>query len=62
MTYIKGLNYVARVNSEATANMSAVLKDFMIQSHERFYEITTDIMWLNVTVYGQSVLYMAVRI
>jgi hypothetical protein len=33
----------------------------MVQSHEKFKQITRDIMWLNITVYKQSELYMAVR-
>ena len=33
----------------------------MVQLHDMFYEITRDIMSLNLTVYRQSRLYMAVR-
>ena len=31
-----------------------------MQSHGTFYEVTRDIMWLNLTVYSQSRIYMAV--
>jgi len=33
----------------------------MIDSHDRFFETTRDILWLNVTVHSQSEVYMAVR-
>ena len=60
MSYIKWLDHVARVNTEAIANMSTVVKDFMIQSQDKFYEVTRD-MWLNLTIHSQSSVYLAVR-
>jgi hypothetical protein len=33
----------------------------MIQSHDKFYEVTRDIMWLNLTIYNQSNMYMVIR-
>jgi cell division protein FtsB len=61
VTYIKNLDTFSRVNTEAIANMSKVVKDFMINAREKFYETNRDIMWLNVTMYSQSEIYMAVR-
>ena len=61
VTYIKGLDHVACINTEAITNMSTVVKDFMIQSHDKFYEVTRDMMWLNLTIHSQSSVYMAVR-
>ena len=61
ITYIRNLELSSRVNSQAISNLSVVVKDFMVQSHDRFYELTRDIMWLNLTVYSQSRVYMAVR-
>jgi hypothetical protein len=43
-----------RVNTEAIANMSKVVKDFMINAREKFYETNRDIMWLKVTIAGNS--------
>jgi hypothetical protein len=34
----------------------------MINAQEKFYEINRDIMWLNVTMYSQSEIYMAVQL
>ena len=61
VTYIKGLYLVARVNSEAIANMSALVNDVMIQPHGKFYEVTRDTMWLNLKIHSQSSVYIAVR-
>ena len=33
----------------------------MIDSHDRFFETTRDILWLNLTVHSQSEMYMALR-
>ena len=44
VTYIKGLDHVARVNAEAKADMSTVVKDFIIQSYDKLYEHTRDIV------------------
>ena len=33
----------------------------MIESHDRFFETTRDILWQNLTVHSQSKVYMAVR-
>jgi hypothetical protein len=61
VTYIRNLNQLGCVNTEAVANLSSAVKDFMIRSHDRFYEVTRDIMLLNLTTYNQSAIYMAVR-
>jgi len=51
VTYIKRLDHVAHISSDAIVNMSAVVKDFMIQSHDKFYEVTRDMMWINFTTH-----------
>ena len=61
VTYIKNLDQATRVNTQVLFNLSTTVKDFMIKSHDRFYNLTRDIMWLNVTVHSQSEVYMAVR-
>jgi hypothetical protein len=32
-----------------------------MNSHEQIRQVTRDLMWLNVTVYAQSEIYMAIR-
>ena len=39
-----------RVNTDAIANMSTIVKKELVQSHDRYVELTKDIMWLNVTL------------
>jgi hypothetical protein len=50
------------VNADAVVNLSSAVNDFMIKSHDKFYEVIRDIMWLNLTIYNQSAIYMALRL
>jgi len=61
VTCILKLNSIININTDAIVNLSAVVRDAMVQSHEKYKQITRDIMWLNITVFNQSELYMAVR-
>jgi len=54
LTYVKRLSTAAELNAEAIANLSSIVKDNIIQSHDKFQEINRDLMWLNVTVNAQS--------
>ena len=38
-----------------------IVRDTIVQSHDRFQQLTRDIMWLNVTIYNQSEIYMKIR-
>jgi len=60
MTYIKSLDLSSRIEAQTIFNLSTVVKDFMIETNDRFYEITRDILWLNLTVHSKSKVYMAV--
>jgi len=43
------------------ANLSRIVKDIVIQSHNNFQQITHDISWLNVTLRNYSELYTVIR-
>jgi len=60
LSYVKRLDKMTAINADAIANLSSIVKDNTIQSHDKFQQITRDIMWLNVTIYGQSEICMAV--
>ncbi len=49
------------VEADAIANLSNIVKDVVIRSHDKFKEVTRDILWLNVTIHNQSELYMVIR-
>ena len=49
------------VEADAIANLSSIVKDVVMSSHDKFKEVTKDIMWLNVTIRNQSELYMVIR-
>jgi len=57
LTNVKRLSTATEVNAEAIANLSSVVKDNIVQSQDRFREITRDLMWLNITVYSQRIVY-----
>jgi hypothetical protein len=62
VTYVKKLDTATKVNANAVENLSRIVKNTVLQSHERFQETTRDIHWLNYTLHGQGELYTAIRI
>ena len=40
---------------------SSIVKDNIIQSHDKFQDLTTGLMSLNITVYAQSELFTTIR-
>ena len=61
LTYVKKLGTATEINAEAISNLSSIVKDSIIRSHDKFQELTRDLMWLNITVYAQSELFTTVR-
>jgi hypothetical protein len=57
VTYIKKLDTATKVNAHAIANFSAILKDIVVQSYDKFQVTARDILWLSYTLHGQSELY-----
>lgn len=49
------------INANAIANLSNIVKDVVVQSHDRFQQITSDILWLNVTIHNHSEFYILIR-
>jgi hypothetical protein len=60
MIYIKNLDDNTRLNLETLTNLS-IVKDNMLKSHETFQHTARDLMYLNLTTYGQSSLLTAIR-
>ena len=61
ITYIKKLDSDTSENAEWIANLSSVIRDNIIRSHDRFQQITNDLLWLNLTVYAQRELFTKIR-
>jgi hypothetical protein len=61
VTYVKQLDSAISTNSDVIANLSSIVKDVVIKSHDRFKEITRDVIWFNPTLYGLSELYVVIR-
>lgn len=61
MTYVKKLGDTESLNAEAIENLSSVVKDSVIQSHDKYQKITQDLIWFNLTFCGQGTTFVAFR-
>jgi len=61
LTYIKKFDFSIDLNTDAITNLSSIVNDVVIQSQERLQEVTKEIMWLNISFFGQSELHTAIR-
>jgi len=41
--------------------MSTIVKKELVQSHDRYVQLTRDVMWLNLTLFNQSAMFTAIR-
>jgi hypothetical protein len=60
LTYVKKVADTSH-NTESIANLSSIVKDSIIQSHDKYQQITRDLFWFNLAFFGQSTTYTAVR-
>ena len=58
---MKKLDTAAGVNGMDIANLWSIVKDIVIQSRNKFQQITHDILWYNVTIRNYSELYTVIR-
>jgi hypothetical protein len=61
LTYIKELNLNSRMNWNAIANLSNILKDEMVQLHSRYTRLASDLWQFNVSFQDHSFLIGLVR-
>jgi len=61
LTYVKKLDTATGINAMVIANLSSRVKDIVIQSHNKFQQISQDMSWLNVTLRNYSELYTVIR-
>jgi len=59
--YVKKLNTAVKTDTEVIANLFNIIKNNLIQSHEKFQQVARDILWLNITLFGQSKLHTVIR-
>jgi len=41
--------------------MSNIVKEELVQSRDRYVQLSRDVMWLNLTLFNQSVLFTVIR-
>ena len=46
---------------DAISNLSSIIKSNIIDSRQKFQQTTRDILWLNLTIRGQSTLFTTIR-
>lgn len=51
----------AESNIEIISNLSSIVKDHIIRSHDKIQQIARDLMWFNITIHAQSQLFTAIR-
>ena len=61
ITYIKKLDTANKINSNAIANLSDIVKNVVIQFHNHSQQLMRDIMSINITFYAQSNVFLAIR-
>jgi len=62
LTYIRKFDMLTELNAVSIANLSSIVKDFAIQSHDKFQQVAHDILWLNSTLQVKNELHTAVRV
>ena len=61
LTYVKGLERNTQINPYAISSMSTIVKNELVQSHDRCVQLTRHVMWLNLTLFNQSALFTVIR-
>ena len=54
LTCVKKVADTTLLNTENLANLSSMVKDIIIQSHDKYQQITRDLFWFNLTFLGQA--------
>jgi len=52
---------VTGVNSNAVANLSSIVKDVIIHSHDNYIQVTRNMLCLNITIHIQGELSTIIR-
>ena len=47
MTYVKKLDSLSAVKTDAIENLPSIVKENLMNSHDQFRQVTRDLMWLN---------------
>ena len=55
------MSTTTQINADALANLSTILRDQVIQTHDELQNMAKEILVFNVTLIGQSTLFMHIR-
>ena len=51
LTYVKKVADTMSLNTESIANLSNIVNNSIIQSHDKYQQITRDLLWFNLTFF-----------
>jgi hypothetical protein len=61
LTYVKKVADKTSLNTKSIANLSSIVEDSIILSHDKYQQIIRDTFWVNLTFLGHTTSYTAVR-
>jgi hypothetical protein len=50
-----------QINTDAISNMSKIVRNELVQSHDRYVQLARVVIWLNLTLLNQSALFKVIR-
>jgi hypothetical protein len=59
--YVRILSATTEVNVDSITNLSAMVKDNILWSHDKFRQFAKDHMWFNISFHSQNELFTAIR-
>ena len=60
VTLVRKLSLAAEVSTDTIMNLTSIVKDNMVQPHEKFQQIARDLMFI-ITIHAQSEIFTSIR-
>jgi hypothetical protein len=61
LTLVKRLSLTAELNTDIISNLSSVVKDHIIRSHDKIHQIVKDLTWFNIIIHAQNEPFTAIQ-
>jgi hypothetical protein len=58
---VKDLSTSTKLNPEIIANLSNIIRENIVYSHDHIQQVTGNMIWLNITIYEQNTLYSTIK-
>jgi hypothetical protein len=57
---VRKLSLAAEVSKDTIMNLTSIVKDNMVQPHEKFQQIARDLMWFIITIHAQGEIFTSI--